>query len=139
MTRINLTEVSTLADQHLMAEYRELPRVFGAVRERLAKGHKFDDIPKDFRLGSGHVKFFYDKIGFLFLRQNEIINECFKRGIKITNTHVDTHDIPLCFMNDYNPSPADIALSQARLDEKIAMKPGWYKHYGKPYDRKTMA
>ena len=29
MTRINLTLVSELADQHLIAEYRELPRVFG--------------------------------------------------------------------------------------------------------------
>ena len=38
MTRINLTLVSELADQHLMAEYRELPRIFGAVRDRLAKG-----------------------------------------------------------------------------------------------------
>lgn len=35
-----------------MAEYRELPRIFGAVRERIAKGQGFDDIPKDFRLGT---------------------------------------------------------------------------------------
>lgn len=131
MTRINLTPVSELADQHLMAEYRELPRVFGAVRDRLAKRHKFDDIPSDFRLGSGHVKFFYDKIGFLFLRQHDIIKECQKRGIKITNTHVDVADIPLRFMNDFVPSETDLALSQARLDEKISQRPTWYKHYGK--------
>lgn len=132
MTRINLTPVETLMDQHLIAEYRELPRAFGAVRERLAKGKKFDDIPKDFRLGTGHVRFFYDKIGFLFLRQNAIIEECLKRGIKIENTHVDVADIPLCFMNDFIPSEADIALSQSRLDERIAIKPTWYKYYGKP-------
>lgn len=131
MTRINLTPVSELADQHLMAEYRELPRIFGAVRERLAKGQKFNDIPKDFRLGAGHVKFFYDKIGFLFLRQNAIIEECLKRGIKIKDTHVNVADIPLRFMNDFTPSEADIALSQSRLNEKIAMKPLWYKYYGK--------
>lgn len=132
MTRINLTPVETLMDQHLMAEYRELPRIFGAVRERFAKKHKFDDIPEDFRLGSGHVKFFYDKIGFLVIRQNAIINECLKRGINIANTHVDVADIPLRFMNDFIPSEADIALSQSRLNEKIAMKPQWYKFYGKP-------
>ncbi|UGO48194.1 hypothetical protein SHINKOU_115 [Klebsiella phage vB_KaeM_Shinkou] len=131
MTRINLTLVSELADQHLMAEYRELPRVFGAVRKRLAEGKKFDDIPKDFRLGSGHVKFFYDKIGFLYLRQQEIIEECLERGFAIANTQVDVHDIPLCLMNDFVPTEADIALSQKRLDEKIAQKPKWYKHYGK--------
>lgn len=132
MTRINLTPVNELTDQHLIAEYRELPRAFGAVRERLAKGKKFDDIPKDFRLGTGHVRFFYDKIGFLFLRQNTIIEECLKRGIKIENTHVDVADIPLRFMNDFVPSEADIALSQSRLDERIAIKPHWYKHYGVP-------
>ncbi|MGP2427932.1 pyrimidine dimer DNA glycosylase/endonuclease V, partial [Escherichia coli] len=40
MTRINLTLVSELADQHLMAEYRELPRVFGAVRKHVANGKR---------------------------------------------------------------------------------------------------
>lgn len=131
MTRINLTLVSELADQHLMAEYRELPRIFGAVRERIAKGQGFKDIPKDFRLGAGHVKFFYDKIGFLYLRQQEIIEELLERGFKIQNTHVNVADIQLCLMNDFTPSEADIALSQARLDEKIAQRPQWYKHYGK--------
>lgn len=131
MTRINLTLVSELADQHLMAEYRELPRIFGAVRKRVAEGKKFNDIPSDFRLGAGHVKFFYDKCGFLFLRQQEIIEELLERGFAISNTHVDVADIPLCLMNDFVPSAADIALSQARLDEKIAQRPTWYKHYGK--------
>ena len=131
MTRINLTLVSELADQHLMAEYRELPRIFGAVRVRLAKGQGFKDIPKDFCLGAGHVKFFYDKIGFLFLRQNAIIEELLKRGFKIANTHVNVADIPLYLMNEFVPSAEDIALSQARLDEKIAQRPLWYKHYGK--------
>lgn len=32
MTRINVIPVQLLSDQHLGAEYRELPRVFGAVR-----------------------------------------------------------------------------------------------------------
>lgn len=132
MTRINLTPVEELMDQHLMAEYRELPRVFGAVLKRVAERKSFNDIPKEFCLGTGHVKFFYDKIGFLYLRQNAIINECFKRGINIANTHVNVADIPLRFMNDFVPSEADIALSQSRLDEKIAMKPHWYKFYGKP-------
>lgn len=36
MTRINLTLVSELTDQHLIAEYRELPRVFGIVRKHVA-------------------------------------------------------------------------------------------------------
>lgn len=53
MTRINLTLVSELADQHLMAEYRELPRVFGAVRKHVQNGKKVSDfkIPSSFLLG----------------------------------------------------------------------------------------
>jgi len=31
MTRINLLPVKELSDQHLMAEYRELPRIVNAV------------------------------------------------------------------------------------------------------------
>lgn len=131
MTRINLTPVETLTDQHLMAEYRELPRVFGAVRKRLASGKKFDDIPKDFCLGKGHVKFFYDKCGFLLIRQENIINECLKRGFNISHwTPICVDDIPLCFMNDFIPSSGDVSLSQSRLDEKIMLKPAWYKFYG---------
>ncbi|AIA80027.1 endonuclease V N-glycosylase UV repair enzyme [Escherichia phage vB_EcoM_JS09] len=37
MTYINLTLVSKFADQHLIAEYCELPRVFGIIRKHVAK------------------------------------------------------------------------------------------------------
>lgn len=133
MTRINLTLVSELADQHLMAEYRELPRVFSAVRKHVQNGKRLKDfkISSTFILGTGHVTFFYDKLEFLRLRQIELINECLKRGFNIKETTVqDISDFPSEFLNDYVPHAGSIALSQARLDEKIAQKPQWYKHYG---------
>ena len=37
MTRINLLPPSQLADQHLIAEWRELPRIFGLVKKKLAE------------------------------------------------------------------------------------------------------
>gem|GEM_PF-2001583 len=37
MTRINLVSPSVLADQHLIAEWRELPRIFGSVKKKLAE------------------------------------------------------------------------------------------------------
>lgn len=40
MTRINVIEPSRLSDQHLGAEYRELPRVFGLVRDAIARGER---------------------------------------------------------------------------------------------------
>ncbi len=134
MTRINLTLVSELADQHLMAEYRELPRVFGAVRKHVQNGKKLKDfkISSVFILGTGHVTFFYDKLEFLRKRQIDLIAECLKRGFKIQDTTVqDISDIPVEFRNDYVPTPDALKISQARLDEKIAQRPQWYKHYGK--------
>lgn len=134
MTRINLTLVSELADQHLMAEYRELPRVFGAVRKHVQNGKKLKDfkISSVFILGTGHVTFFYDKLEFLRKRQIDLITECLKRGFKIQDTTVqDISDIPAEFSNDYVPTPDALKISQARLDEKIAQRPQWYKHYGK--------
>ncbi|BAQ22775.1 endonuclease V N-glycosylase UV repair enzyme [Edwardsiella phage PEi20] len=133
MTRINLTLVSELADQHLMAEYRELPRVFGAVRKHVQNGKKVRDfkISEFFILGSGHVTFFYNKLEFLHKRQIELIAECLKRGFKISDTTVqDISDIPAEWRNDYIPNNRALRLSQERLDEKIAQKPQWYKHYG---------
>lgn len=138
MTRINLTLVETLADQHLMAEYRELPRVFGAVRKHHLNGKstKHFNISPVFLLGSGHVTFFYDKLEFLRLRQIALINECLKRGFNIKDTTIqDISDIPSEWRNDYTPTDNAIALSQARLDEKIAIKPSWYKYYGEVYPK----
>ncbi|ANA49467.1 endonuclease V N-glycosylase UV repair enzyme [Salmonella phage vB_SnwM_CGG4-1] len=134
MTRINLTLVSELADQHLIAEYRELPRVFGAVRKHVKAGKHPSDfkISSTFVLGSGHVTFFYDKLLFLKNRHEEIIAECLKRGFNIKDTSIhDLNDIPNEWKNDYHPSIWSIQLSQQRLDEKISQKPGWYKYYGK--------
>lgn len=134
MTRINLTLVSELADQHLIAEYRELPRVFGAVRKHVQNGKRVRDfkISSGFILGTGHVTFFYDKLEFLRKRQIELINECLKRGFNIKDTTVqDISDIPQEFRGDYTPHESSIKISQARLDEKIAQRPTWYKYYGK--------
>lgn len=134
MTRINLTLVSELADQHLMAEYRELPRVFGAVRKHVQNGKKVTDfkIPSSFLLGTGHVTFFYDKLLFLKNRHQELIAECLKRGFNIKDISTqDLTDIPDEWKNDYQPSIWSIEISQARLNEKISQKPTWYKYYGK--------
>ena len=66
MTRINSAiPPKNLTDQHLVAELRELPRIFTSVLKRVEKGRPFNDIPKKFTLGPGHCKFFYDKTLFL--------------------------------------------------------------------------
>lgn len=130
MTRINLVHVQELADQHLMAEYRELPRVFGAVRKHVQDGKRVQDfkINSTYLLGTGHVTFFYDKLQYLQKRHIDIVNECLRRGMNIQNIETnDISDIPAAFCNDYNPNAHEIDISRSRLIEKLLMKPMWYK------------
>lgn len=130
MTRINLVHVQELADQHLMAEYRELPRIFGAVRKHVNSGKRVTDfkIPPYYLLGKGHVTFFYDKLKFLAERHFCIVLECLRRGINITNTEInDISDIPKEWCGEYLPSAQEIETSRSRLIEKLMMKPHWYK------------
>ena len=66
MTRINTVPVECLSDKHLLAEYRELPRIFTAVAKIYDSGNQLPtDIPPNYKLGAGHVKFFYDKLLWL--------------------------------------------------------------------------
>lgn len=132
MTRINLLDPSLLTDQHLIAEYRELPRVFTLALKAYGKPVK---IPSNYVLGTGHVKFFYDKLKFLEQRQIALVQECKNRGFNISFEKID-FIFPKSWYNDYIPSDVDIALSKSRLDEKIEQKPDWYKYYGKKLESK---
>ena len=63
MTRINVVPVGELSQLHLVAEYREitrLPKNLTKSLSRKAKEFNMDEIPPDYVLGKGHVKFFYD-------------------------------------------------------------------------------
>ena len=62
MTRINLVPPEELCDQHLLAEHRELTRIPNAV----AKGkYHLKGQPAEYKLGEGHVRFFFNKLAFL--------------------------------------------------------------------------
>lgn len=60
MTRINCIPPRELSREHLIAEYRELPRIFALVRAAIARGESPDDPrnPTSYTLGAGHVRFF---------------------------------------------------------------------------------
>lgn len=128
MTRINVVPVAELYDQHLMAEYRELPRVFTYTESLIQVP---EDIPNDFTLGKGHVKFFSNKLTFLLNRQSELVNELQKRGFNISFNLTELTDrydkISNIFKNDYEPPDQALALSRQRISERLADKPLWYK------------
>ena len=72
MTRINVgVKPSELTGKHLLAEHREIKRIPNCIK----KGrYKMTGIPNKFKLGTGHVKFFYNKLLFLKNRYIEIYN-----------------------------------------------------------------
>ncbi len=80
MTRINLIPVEELSDQHLMAEYRELPRIVNGVIEGKFKP---SNVPEHYILGTGHVKFFTNKILFLAARYRLLFAELQYREFKL--------------------------------------------------------
>ena len=83
MTRINILPPSELTDQHLIAEYREIFMVGSALQRSLRSPNwkKIEEnLPKEFKLNTGHVKFFYNKGKYLHKRYLNLIAEMKSRG-----------------------------------------------------------
>lgn len=130
MTRINLIKPSQLTDQHLIAEYRELPRIFWAVKKKLEEWKEIK-VWENYKLWTWHVIFFYDKLLFLEKRYNLIIFECIKRWFNIKHSSYDISDIPEEYKKDFNPSQDEINISQERINQKLSQKKWFYKINGK--------
>jgi deoxyribonuclease (pyrimidine dimer) len=134
MTRINLVKPSELTDQHLLAEYRELPRVFWIVKKKLQENKEINPW-NQFTLWTWHVIFFYDKLLFLEKRFKNISLECKKRGFNIKYSDYDISDIPNKFKKNYKPELVDLKISRERLKIKIEGKKWFYKMYWKLIDK----
>ena len=131
MTRINTVDVKVLTDQHLMAEYRELPMVLAAARR--SRPEKF--VPShEYTLNKGHVKFFYDKRAWLESRYSHLINELRNRGYNINpeSRVVEFSNLDKFPQTPWAPNIRDIGTNRARLVERIAAKPRWYRFHKKP-------
>ena len=116
MTRINVGILpQELTDKHLLAEHREIKRIPNIVSSGRAQ---LQNIPETFRLGVGHVKFFYDKLGYLLNRYKEIYKECTKRNFNVVDYSNCWDKIPEPLMNDYNPSVDDRKIVLERLCER---------------------
>lgn len=112
MTRINCVPVEELTDKHLLAEYRELPRVSALARY-------ITDAPAKYTLGKGHVKFFYDKGEWLRRRfEEQIVPEMRKRGFATNFTKYRRH--PADLNDDWQPDEAALAVNRARIAERLA-------------------
>ncbi|AGE51376.1 endonuclease V [Paramecium bursaria Chlorella virus CviKI] len=86
-------------------------------------------IPSKFTLNTGHVLFFYDKGKYLQQRYDEIVVELVDRGYKINvDAKLDPDNVMTGeWYNDYTPTEDAFNIIRARIAEKIAMKPSFYR------------
>ena len=131
MTRINIISPSELTDQHLIAEYREITMVPGSLRRTLKSkaGFRKERVSKKYTLNAGHVYFFYDKGKYLDKRYNQLVEEMKLRGFNPdSNRKFPKEVFPTELYNDWMPTLEEQKVVRQRIDEKIKMRPNWYRH-----------
>lgn len=125
MVRINLISPRNLADQHLIAEYYEILMLVSYARN-YPKNH---DIPEEYCLGKGHIKFFKNKLVYLKKRHEKIKKEMKRRGFRTKKT-IKLCGFDNCLINDWAPQKRDFEIIKARLIDKITNKKDYYRYYG---------
>ncbi|HTB31887.1 MAG TPA: pyrimidine dimer DNA glycosylase/endonuclease V [Bacteroidia bacterium] len=129
MTRINAgIPPKSLSDQHLLAEHREIKRLPSVF----AKNPNPASIPKQFTLGTGHVKFFLNKGKYTLKRYKLIYAECTERGFEITDysANWEVYKQHPKYNKDYKETAEAIELLIARISERLTgskQKPRYYK------------
>ncbi len=79
MTRINAgIPPRQLHYKHLLAELREIKRI-----PKLLRKANFDNLPDKFCLGTGHVRFFYNKGLYTHKRYIQLYNEAISRKYNV--------------------------------------------------------
>lgn len=133
MTRVNVVDPGVLTDQHLLAEYREIPRVITASNQHKATHatHIPAGQPNHYVLGAGHMKFFYNKQMYIWQRHQELVDEMIRRGFK-TNIELEK---PMGTFVDWEPDSAAWLLNAQRLVVRIEEAKSNPMYYRKEIDR----
>lgn len=124
MTRINLIRPRELTNLHLVAEYRELPRVFGLIDKWIERGCPADGIPPTYTMGKGHVKFFYPRATFLALRFELLVAQMTLRDMKPQYLHqwhrIEAIDGRGQIDENWAPTEAEVEVSRRRILERLS-------------------
>lgn len=117
MTRINVgIKPKELPDRQLLAEHREIKRIPNCI----AKGkYSMTNQPQTFTLGTGHVKFFYNKLKYLYRRYLNLYLECVRRGFNVTYYGEAWDGLKYSKLYlDYKERPEDREIILGRFKEK---------------------
>lgn len=132
--RINCIDVSDLADQHLRAEWVEFLMLGPYIkRSTNSKNGLVLSKSKKYILGTGHARFFYDKLTYVENRYKEIASEMNRRGFK-ANPSLCLNEFPKSLFNDWTPTEEDKITNLKRIVKRIYKKPHWYKYHKKDID-----
>lgn len=111
-----------LCRQHLQGEYKEATRIFGIARKaqyEFLRG-KYP-IPKEYTLGTGHCKFFINKLKFIADRYEQLTQEMKRRGYKPNPIERQEllKGIDSRLYNDYTPTQQAIEINKQRILERM--------------------
>ena len=113
MTRINILPPTELTDQHLIAEYREITMVPGSLRRTL----------------KSKVGFRPERISKTYTLNAELVEEMKFRGFNPDPERRFPKEVfPSELYNDWMPSFEEQKIVKQRIEEKIKMRPNWYRH-----------
>lgn len=133
MVRVNVINPKYLADQHLVAEYYEIIMLVSYVRKHPC----LEGIPPRYCLGTGHIKFFKNKLNYLKKRHEEIKKEMKRRGFAARMT-LNLKGLGKAHKNDWKACKRDEAVIKKRIKWKIGLKPLFYRYYGKREGKKFL-
>jgi len=99
-----------------------MPRLVKNLHNSLNRKIPFNlnEIPSEYVLGKGHVKFFFDKFEFLHKRHIEITKELLLRGYKLNYTDSSIFaSVDKKWYNDYVPTEKEIETNRRRVIERM--------------------
>jgi hypothetical protein len=128
MTRVNVVPPKELCNQHLMAEYREMPRLLKNLKSSLnrkSSPFSMSEISNEYILGSGHVKFFFDKFQFLYIRHKIITKELLLRNYNLSMPNLSDVflEVDKKWFNNYEPDANALRLNRERIKIRMPKNP----------------
>lgn len=118
MTRINCIPVSALdkiaSKKQIQAEYREITRIPAYIKKAVNK-----EIPEQYTLGKGHVRFFYNKGKYLQKRTEELYHKCKSLGINVKHKRYKLSGHPRKWRQDWEPDNKAIRINKKRIKLRL--------------------
>ena len=123
MTRVNCIPVTELSDEHLLAEWHELPRVVTMVENQIETHGTIKPVPSCYRMSVGHMQFFADKCAWIVLRMFALHKELVNRGVNADRQHAQSifnrvSKLPQTITNNWTPNAGDLSVNLIRLIER---------------------